>query len=140
MNLSYSRDKGESLRHWKTKRFIGTFLIAALPFIAGCNRVLHATRTPETDALFRAVHAGSPDTVVALLNSGKVDVNAVDEHGNTPLIEAARLGHDKIATALLLAHADPSVKNEEGKTALMLASEGGHDETVRVLTQAGVAP
>jgi ankyrin repeat protein len=110
-----------------------------LSLIPCCNRATHAVRTPETDALFRAVHAGSPDTVMALLNSGKVDVNAVDEHGNTPLIEAARFGHDKIATVLLLAHADPLVKNDEGKTALMLASEGGHDETVRVLTQAGVA-
>jgi len=87
--------------------------------------------------LFRAVRAGSPDTVKALLSSPNVDVNAVDEHGNTPLIEAARLGHDKVATALLIAHADPSIKNSEGKTALMLAAEGGHDETVRVLTEAG---
>jgi ankyrin repeat protein len=68
-----------------------------------------------------------------------VDVNAIDEHGNTPLIEAARFGHDKVVTILLLAHADPAMKNDEGKTALMLAAEGRHDETVRVLTQAGVA-
>jgi ankyrin repeat protein len=89
--------------------------------------------------LFRAVHAGSPDTVRALLNSPNVDVNAIDEHGNTPLIEAARFGHDEVVAALLLAHADPSIKNDEGKTALMLAAEGRHDETVRVLTQAGVS-
>jgi len=67
-----------------------------------------------------------------------VDVNAIDEHGNTPLIEAARFGHDHVVTVLLLAHADPSIRNDEGKTALMLAAEGRHDETVRVLTQAGV--
>jgi ankyrin repeat protein len=72
---------------------------------------------------------------MALLASPDVDVNAVDEHGNTPLIEAARFGHDKVATALLIAHADPSIKNDEGKTALMLAAEGRHDETVRVLTE-----
>jgi uncharacterized protein len=118
---------------------MSALLLLIVPLIAGCNRASHATRTPETDALFRAVSAGSPDTVMALLNSGKVDVNAVDEHGNTPLIEAARFGHDKIVTALLLAHADPLIKNDEGKTALMLASEGGHDETVRVLTHSGVA-
>jgi len=104
--------------------------------VTGCSRARHASHSQETDALFRAVHAGSPDTVMALLASQNVDVNAVDEHGNTPLIEAARLGHDKVATALLLAHADPSIKNDEGKTALMLAAEGRHDETVRVLTEA----
>jgi ankyrin repeat protein len=114
-------------------------LILVLIGMAGCNRERHATRSPETDALFRAVHVGSPDTVRAVLNSPNVDVNAIDEHGNSPLIEAARFGHDQVVTALLLAHADPYIKNDEGKTALMLAAEGGHDETVKVLTQAGVA-
>ena len=111
------------------------FLVNTL-FVTGCNRARHTSHSQETDALFRAVRAGSPDTVMALLSSPKVDVNAVDEQGNTPLIEAARLGHDKIVTALLIAHADTSIKNDEGKTALMLAAEGRHDETVRVLTDA----
>ncbi len=110
-------------------------LVMSLLVVVGCR----ATRSPETDALFRAIRAGSPDTVSTLLSSPQVDVNAVDEHGNTPLIEAARLGHDKIAAELLIAHADISKKNDEGKTALMLASEGGHDETVRVLTAAGAS-
>ena len=109
---------------------VNTFLVTA------CNKARHASHSQETDALFRAVRAGSPDTVMALLSSPNVDVNAVDEHGNTPLIEAARLGHDKVATALLIAHADTSIKNDEGKTALMLAAEGRHEETVRVLTEA----
>ena len=120
-------------------RQIITLLLAILFAMAGCGRGRHATHSAETDALFRAVHAGSPDTVRAVLNSPNVDVNAVDEHGNTPLIEAARFGHDEVVSVLLLAHADPSLKNDEGKTALMLAAEGRHDETVRVLTQAGVA-
>lgn len=111
-------------------------LCLAQTLFVGCNRFRHGGHTQETDALFRAVSAGSPDTVKALLASPKADVNAVDEHGNTPLIEAARLGHDKVATALFIAHADASIKNDEGKTALMLAAEGGHDKTVRVLTEA----
>ena len=106
--------------------------------VAGCNRARREAHSPETDALFRAVHSGSPDTVRAVLSSPNVDVNAMDEHGNTPLIQAARLGHDKVVTVLLLAKADPSIKNNEGKTALTVAAEGRHDETVRVLTQAGV--
>ena len=114
-----------------------SFLVLLASTTEGCNRWRSASRSPETDALFRAVRSGSPDTVKAVLSSPNVDVNAVDEHGNTPLIEAARLGHDKVATALLIAHADPSIKNNEGKTALMLATEGRHDETVRVLIEAG---
>jgi ankyrin repeat protein len=69
-----------------------------------------------------------------------VDVNGVDDQGNTALILAARFGHNEVVRALLLAKADVRVKNKEGKTALMLAAEGGHDQTVAALTQAGAAP
>ena len=125
------------MRHNALKLIVIFVLLVTSLFGIGCRSVRQATHSQETDALFRAVRAGSPHTVQALLASPNVDVNAVDEHGNTPLIEAARLGHDKVATALLIAHADASIKNDEGKTALMLAAEGRHDETVRVLTEAG---
>lgn len=105
--------------------------------VQGCGVAKRATRSPETDALLRAARAGNADTVRALLASPNVDVNGLDEHGNTPLIEAARSGHDEVVTALLIAKADMKTTNDEGKTALMLAAEGGHDETVRVLTEAG---
>ncbi|HEV7681435.1 MAG TPA: ankyrin repeat domain-containing protein [Pyrinomonadaceae bacterium] len=123
------------MRHNHSTVIIVVLLVTAL-FWVGCSSARRASHSQETDALFRAVRAGSPETVQTLLASPNVDVNAVDEHGNTPLIEAARLGHDKVATALLIAHADASIKNDKGKTALMLAAEGRHDETVRVLTEA----
>jgi hypothetical protein len=106
---------------------------------ASCGQVRQATRSPETDALLRAARLGNADTVRTLLASPNVDVNGVDDQGNTPLIEAARLGHDEVVTALVIAKANTQAKNSEGKTALMLAAEGGHEETVRVLTQAGAA-
>jgi ankyrin repeat protein len=80
---------------------------------------------------------GNAATVRSILASPNVDVNGIDDHGNTPLIQGARFGHDEVVTALLIAKADVKIKNDEGKTALMLAAEGGHDETVRALTQAG---
>ena len=118
---------------------IGALMIL-LPLLfaaTGCGVARRANRSPETDALFRAARAGNADTVKALLVAPNVDVNAIDEHGNTPLIEAARFGHDDVVRALLIARADVKVKNDDGKTALMLASEGGHDDTVRALTEAG---
>ena len=87
----------------------------------------------------RAARAGNADTVRALLASPNVDINGIDDLGNTSLIEAARFGHDDVVTALLLGKADVKTKNNEGKTALTLAAEGGHDKTVRLLTQAGAA-
>ena len=104
----------------------------------GCGVAKRATRSSETDALLRAARAGNADTVKVLLASPNVDVNGIDEHGNTPLMEAARFGHDEVVTALLVAKADVKTKNDDGKTALMLAAEGGHDETVRALTQSKV--
>ena len=116
---------------------IFVFVVSLLFAVQGCGDVKRVSRSSETDALLRAARAGNADTVRALLASPNVDVNGIDEHGNTPLIEAARFGHDEVVTALLIAKADMNAKNDEGKTALMLAAEGGHDETVRMLTQAG---
>ncbi len=113
-------------------------LVFSLLFVfVGCGAAKRASRTAETDALLRAASAGNADTVRTILASPNVDVNGIDDQGNTSLILAARFGHNDVVTALLIANADVKLKNNEGKTALMLAAEGGHDETVRALTQAG---
>jgi|SRR5215208_1014226 len=120
------------------KRALALAVIATMLVLSGCNTTKKVTtRSAETDALFRAATAGNADTVRTLLASPNVDVNGVDEHGDTPLIQAARFGHDDVVDALLIARANVRARNDEGKTALMLAAEGGHDETVRLLTQAG---
>ncbi len=111
-------------------------VLSLLFAVQGCDVAKRATLSPETDALLRAAAAGNADTVRTLLASTNVHVNGIDEHGNSPLIEVARFGHDDVVTALLIAKADMNAKNDEGKTALMLAAECGHDETVRMLTQA----
>jgi uncharacterized protein len=115
-------------------------LVIVLSFVftfAACSVAKRASRSPETDALLRAASAGNADTVRSLLASPNVDVNGIDEHGNTPLIQAARFGHDEVVTVLLISKAEVGTKNNEGKTALMLAAEGGHDQVVSMLTQAG---
>ena len=116
---------------------ISVFLLSLLFAVHGCGVAKRATRSSETDALLRAASMGNADTVRSILASPNVDVNGIDDHGNTSLIQAARFGHNEVVTALLLTKADVNIKNDEGKTALMLAAEGGHDETVRALTQAG---
>src|SRR5687767_7589877 len=113
------------------------FVVSLLFAVQGCGVAKRVTRSSETDALLRAARAGNADTVRSLLASPNIDVNGIDEHGNTPLIEAARFGHDDVVAALLMAKADVKTRNDDAKTALMLAAEGGHDETVRLLTQAG---
>jgi ankyrin repeat protein len=114
-----------------------SIVFSVLFMIVGCSAARRAARTPETEALLRAASAGNADTVRSLLASPNVDVNGIDDQGNTALMQAARFGHDEVVRALLIAKADVKIKNNEGKTALMLAAEAGHDQTVAVLTQAG---
>ncbi len=121
------------------QRIRNLIIVFSLLFMLfGCSAAKRAARSPETEALLRAASAGNADTVRTLLASPNVDVNGTDDQGNTALIQAARLGHDEVVRALLVAKADVTVKNVEGKTALMLAAEGGHDQTIAMLTQAGV--
>lgn len=110
-------------------------LFAVSMIFGGCAQ--QRARNVQTDALFRAVREGNTDMVKSLTSSPGADVNATDERGSTPLLEAARFGHDEISRVLIAAGANLKAKDKDGKTALMLAVQGDHDEVVRVLKQAG---
>ena len=120
------------------KKTIESSLVTAMLLaLIACGQNQGKAHSPEDDALLRAAGAGHADTVKSLLKSPGVNVNARDENGRTPLIEAARNGHDDVVEALLIARADMKAKDKQGKTALMYASEGGHTESVNLLRQAG---
>ena len=102
---------------------------------AGCAQ--RTASNAQTNALFRAVREGNTDMVKSLVSSPGAEVNAKDERDSTPLLEAARYGHEDIARVLIAAGADVKAKDKDGKTALMLAVQGDHDEVVRLLKQAG---
>ena len=118
------------------KRIVVNTLLAFCLFVVGCSRQ-SATNSAQVAALFRATREGNTDMVRSLLSSPGVDVNAKDESGSTPLLEAARFGHDNICRMLIAAGAKLNAKDRDGKTALQLAIQGNHDEVVRVLKQAG---
>ncbi|HET6977105.1 MAG TPA: ankyrin repeat domain-containing protein [Pyrinomonadaceae bacterium] len=118
------------------KKSVALIILLACGLIVGsCTR--QRSRNTQTDALFRATIEGNTDMVRSLLSSPGADVNATDERGSTPLLEAARFGHDDISRLLIAAGANLKAKDKDGKTALMLAVQGNHDEVVRVLKQAG---
>ena len=102
---------------------------------AGCAQ--KKVNNVQTDALFRAIREGNTSMVKSLLSSPGADVNARDERDSTPLLEAARYGHDDICRVLIASGADIKAKDKDGKTALMLAVQGDHDDVVRLLKQAG---
>lgn len=121
------------------KNFVAVSVVLAISLlIAGCNQ--HGStraHNAQTDALFRATIEGNTDMVRSLLSSPGADVNARNERGSTPLLEAARYGHDDICRILIASGADLKAKDKDGKTALMLAIQGNHDDVVRVLKEAG---
>ncbi len=119
-------------------RIVFSTLITFCLLLAGCGRQ-SATNNAQVEALFRATREGNTDMVKSLLSSPGIDVNATDEKGTTPLLEAARYGHEDISRILIAAGANIKAKDGDGKTALQLAIQGDHEEVVGVLRQAGAS-
>ena len=76
------------------------------------------------------------EAVAALISHG-ADVNARDEYGKTPLMQASYYGYAKVVEALLDAGADKELKGTsgywEGKTALDFARSRNKGDVVAIL-------
>jgi ankyrin repeat protein len=124
------------------RSFTFLHLVLAAPFaslmLGGCElRPGHAPRANATEpptALLAAIRAGNRDLVSDLLERG-ADVNAPDDAGTTPLMQAA-LNADLPMVELLLARgADPRFEAANGASALLRAV---HDPAkVKLLLQHG---
>ena len=83
-----------------------------------------------------ATNSGDLMRVCELLDSG-AEVDALDEHGQTALMNAAYRGDVELAQLLIARGAALNVTAKYRLTALMLAVINDHAELVRVLVQAG---
>ena len=74
-----------------------------------------------------------------LLEAG-ADANAADDHGVTPLLEAARAGANGVLRALAQRAADPAARDGAGRTALLIACQSARADadTVALLLAMGV--
>jgi ankyrin repeat protein len=79
-----------------------------------------------------ASRAGDLKRVKQLISSGAA-VNATDNKGNTPLMEAAFFKYPEVVQLLLEKGADLSLRNNGGDTALIEAMRAGHAEVVELL-------
>src|SRR6201999_3277093 len=88
--------RGEEMKNFVSLRipFAFCLIFASCALLANCAR--QTARNTQTDALFRATIEGNTDMVRSLVSSPGADVNATDEKGSTPLLEAARYGHDDV--------------------------------------------
>ncbi len=82
-----------------------------------------------------ASHAGRASTAKLLLELG-ADVNAQNRDGWSPLLCAARGGHQPLAALLVARGADPHHAAALGMTAVHVAARRGHTALVRWLLRA----
>lgn len=98
-----------------------------------------AEPTRQATALHNAAAQGHLLLVKSLIEHG-ANIEAVDWHGNTPLIVAAYAGQFEVVAALLDHHANIRVVTNEGVTALSAAIYSGKDALVDRLLAAGADP
>ena len=91
-----------------------------------------AAVTQDQDMLINAARDGHTAIVERLLAAEGIDVNGVDEDGNTALILAADEGHTDIVE-LLLAVPGIDVNANPGETALIKAASEGHTDIAELL-------
>ncbi len=103
--------------------------------IVGFKPRLEAADVLGNTALFYAADRGEPE-LIDLLVKGGAPVDAENRQGATPLIAAARAGHDLAIRRLLAAKADPRRTDYSGKSALDWAREGRSPSIVRLLEAA----
>jgi uncharacterized protein len=83
-----------------------------------------------------ALQAGDVGALVRMLDHG-ADVNALDRHGQTSLMRAARDGRLDLVRLLIERNAGLNQTGKYRLTALMLAVIAGHEDVVGALCEAG---
>merc|ERR1712232_1289509 len=74
-----------------------------------------------------AVCAGDFEMVCKINENSRIDINAANKEGETPLHSAARNGHFKIVRYFCeMAGIDPAAAKEDGTTSLHSAALEGH--------------
>lgn len=103
----------------------------AVPPIAA-DILTSTVEDPPAIQLREAAQAGDHKQVLKLI-AKKVDVNARDVRGRTPLILAAAAGRNEIVTTLIDSGANMEAAGQDGRTPLMAAAATGKEETVQLL-------
>ncbi len=100
------------------------------------------TSRDQIDAMFAAVRAGKVRAVTTLLSEGvSPNVRDTKYFNETPLMAAARKGHEKVFLELIKAGANPHAADRLGSTVLQAASSAkGSRRMVEAVISTGIKP
>jgi hypothetical protein len=106
------------------------------------ERVAETKRPTKTSSdhgakLLAAVTEGDQRAVKQLLDSKKLNVNAVDKSGRALLTTAVENGHSDVARELIKAGANVDVRSPSGDTPLIVAARSGDPVIVHMLLEGG---
>lgn len=80
---------------------------------------------------------GSALDVISYLLSLDINVNMIDQHGETPIFDCARKGKIQIAKLLISKFANINVENRVGELPIHLAAFKGNLDMIKLLVQSG---
>jgi ankyrin repeat protein len=95
----------------------------------------HSNYSQEVSRRITGLHLAAyfgAETVVKLLDPGKVDADSEDEDGRTPLSFAAQNGHEAVVKLLLEKGTKVDSKDKRGRTPLSWAAWNGREEDLQV--------
>ncbi|MDF3022918.1 MAG: ankyrin-3 [Alphaproteobacteria bacterium] len=98
------------------------------------------TEADGTSALHYAAKSGNADLLDALLEHPRIIVDARDDQGITPLMEASRNGKNAAIEKLASRGAQIEAVDDSFRTPLMLAAFAGKGDAVRALLKRGAQP
>jgi ankyrin repeat protein len=110
--------------HFQKHNFTKTFDEAVSRGYVEIAKLLFNDTVPSVHDLFHAVEQNYPHVVNLLI--AKVDLNARNSQGDTPLIIAATRGHKIIIKILIDANANKEATNNKGQTALAIVKQGSY--------------
>ncbi|CAG9976150.1 unnamed protein product [Clonostachys byssicola] len=104
-------------------------------------RRLTDPKTKDQSSLHLAARFGLGQYVSRLLEKNSIEIDSLDERGDTAMLYASKAGHASVVK-LLLAHGAEADKPSEydGLKPLHVAAKNNHGEVVRLLLAAGVSP
>lgn len=124
--------------HWWPEHYVKSLEdLSPLHFL--CQRGADISFRDENDLTALHISAEKASRIfntIYLLQDGRVDVNAVDKCGNTPLHTAAAAGNAYGVQFLMMKGADVNCRGENGNTPLDMARKHAHHEVAEYFLKA----